>query len=507
MAKLSHKKKRQLMTGLRWGVGVAVVGGLIYGMVTVAQNVGEKEKDYDAFAESIADQKRGPRTQIGDVPVEARYVEALALVDEKKLDEARLILREIAPPRAEGVEPVGHVPAHLWLGLDLVRPAVVTDRSMLVRQSPILSTFRSNDLAAMAPELVQRARDHFRAADTLEPKQATGALWMAEIALARGRTGEAALVLMEAATRPQSPQAGVMIPLVHVARMLPEDGPVYQEWWHSFAIQGNETLQKPGDLDVRLDYAATALMLRKYDNCAVILQKMRTDFYDTRRYPGVHQAWDGMMMALEYSKALDAMGVGDDLEPDVKAAARHLCAALRYLPTEGTLVEVMGQFATENPEVRPAVTEAFAESVEAEGVSDAVFASVQRFLGEWAQDRGELEDAMKFFEEAADADPHNAVMLLSLARNARARGESEMAYELADQSVRLAKDPEVLLGEAYDLRGRLAFELEKWDVVIGDLEKALDRSVVPKELHSMLAAAYAKVGDEALSKRHSAMAE
>jgi len=434
----------------------------------------------------------------------ASYEDALVLIEEGKMDDARKIMTRLAPLSAVTETPQGNGKAHLWVAQqDLGSGEVLFLERFpleysLTQPSQPAKVFRED---LQIKEIVR----HLEIAVKLSPELNEAYLLLASMKLWQSKRDEALNALMAGISDEQGIHDSLLIALANTTTYEGDELELKEWAWLGFSTLGHEVAGRGrGSLSQRLGYAAYALLLGKYEVVDLVVKRIERDFSGGARSELAGRVAQSLKMAVPYFKAiahLEASHTSGDYTPVVSA----LVKALVIQPENVTLVLAVQQVVREMPALRPKVKQWLDESgidgvdeVVKNGVGASLFYLLMSDLSE------ERIEKRKYLERALAVSAHDPDILLALVQ-LRLKA-AEPAYE---DLKRMLKEVELgmphgspKLTEVYWAQGQVLFHLQEIPESIGRLERALALSSEKAEVHRLLAQAYQKAGHPELAKVH-----
>ncbi|MFC5050660.1 hypothetical protein ACFPK9_08545 [Rubritalea spongiae] len=413
------------------------------------------------------------------------YEDALLLWNEGDEAKARAVMQRLAPLQVANATAVGNGLAHLWVAKDLLS---AEDFGFL--EGFPLDAYGAAGLEPPVQleqnELLSKAERHLEAAVELDAVRAEAALMLAEYRLASGERNEAVLLLLESIAQNEGAQVDLGVNLANARCYKGDDLALEEAGWHRFATLGKEVIGRGrSDLNVRLDYLFTGMLLGEFEAVERSLKSFERDFAERVEVVKSVKASEA------YFKAVDLLN-GEELKGD--EIVEQVLMAQRFQPGRKAFTEALELLVERFPEFKDRVGEFIFTTIE--DVEDGdVRADLYLQLAEWVPGR-----ESEFIEAAVEAAPDRPSLVVMRLRNELEEGSEEYAQMNQALEGLEQKSLEVQL-----LRAEIAIkqgEPEKCiEVLVGEVGKVGD-VLAKREVHRILAEAYRACGEDILADDH-----
>lgn len=442
---------------------------------------------------------------VGEAGVD-RFIEAEALVANGEVDQARALMRELAPYGATEGERGGDPRAHWWLAKDLLsgggrgepeKPAPAEDEENLGLEE------------ADAPKRPQ---------EILE--EVIGRL---EEVVSRDTSNEEAVIVLT--------KTYVLAQKLQKAFALVDER---GEDIPTLHLLGAELAARLGDRRKRDAYGAAASAYFKRACSDEALSEAEREIARPR--------WALSEIVLEnYAEARDVLRASSDGDPEHVVEGET--AEVRWRPLlvrawlgemrqglrQGEFSQVMDMLvsATEEVGLHPRLVEIGGgmASMEAEGLSgrlndyfdevneaaaETEVVGMHVALGSFALALDRSADGLVHLEKVVALDPENVVALNNLGYGLAFLADPphyDRAMELLDRATEVGRQRRSIPANVWETRGQILTKLERWAEAAIDLERALHSMPEQEAIHRSLALAYGELGQEELSDRHRNVAD
>lgn len=462
--------------------------GRILGITVVVVSVFAVGIWHSSTLETKAVQEDFGDASISDVAKEISnldFEDGLKLWEEGEEAKARAVMQRLAPLNLANKKPQGNGLAHFWMAQDLL-----ADQSFGFLEEFPLSASGGRRVTApfelVDDELIAKAKRHLEAAVALSPLELKPVVMLAEFLIAQGKRNEAVTLLIDAVANDEGSKVDLGLYLVNATRFKGDEIGLEEAGWHRFATLGKEvTGRSRGDMDVRLDYLMTGMLLKEFDAVRRSLRSFERDF------EGQNEVISAVKAMNAYARAIALLGQAH-LETGELADA--LIEAHGFQPGREELVKAIQLFVSKFPEQKQKVIDALSSSVSvASGVDEK--ANLLLFLA--AIDANQREG---YLEQAILAAPKRQDVIIASV-NEKLEQNSPNFEQLENFLSRMdgGGDPAFLL-----LRAKVAMGQQEWMLAIVALEKVLSDGASGElgEVHALLAQAYRAQGDILLAEEH-----
>jgi tetratricopeptide (TPR) repeat protein len=474
MAKILKKAKRWFEDyGRILGISIVVIAVLAAG-IWHASSLDTKAVQEDFGDASISDVAK----EISNLD----YEDALVLWEEGEEVKARAVMARLAPLKLSSKKPEGNGFAHFWLAKDLL----AEEDFGFLKNFPLDAAGGKrleSPVALGDDELIAKAQRHLEAAVALTPKELEPVVMLAEFLVAKGKRNEAIALLQDAISTGEGVKVDLGIYVANVTRYKGDELGLEESGWHRFSTLGKAvTGRSRGDVNVRLDYLFTGLLLKEFD---VVNRSIRTF---ERDFDGQNEVVSAVKTADAYFRAIDLLA---QEQLDSAKLVELLLEAQKYQPEREEILTALKSVLTQYPEHKGKAASALEQSLStlSEGAE-----GIYLLLADMVPDReGE------FLEQAVNSAPLDEDVVV---RN--------VAYQLeqggGDFALLRSQLERVDTGGSSDiamLDARIAMGQERWMDAIVLLEKVLAESSEGKSnVHALLAQAYRATGDALLADEH-----
>ena len=247
------------------------------------------------------------------------------------------------------------------------------------------------------------------------------------------------------------------------------------------------------DVDVELDIAATLAFLQDWEAALEIFAAKRPDWTEADR---TRRTTAEIRYLLSYFHQLQT--TGSNFERQLTLAQQ----LLKFQASRRLAIAGLGRLAQQDT----AVSSRAAGLLEKLLVNGEAPQQIHTQFGTNALLRHDYDLAARHLEQAIKHAPQDPFLCNNLAwalLNRRQATDLTDAVTLATRALsRLPGHPQIL-----QTRGAALIELERYDEALHDLEAALAATAETKQIHSSLAAVYARLGNDSLARQHRARAD
>jgi tetratricopeptide (TPR) repeat protein len=434
----------------------------------------------------------------------ASYEDALALIDEGKLDEGLEIMKRLAPLGVVEGKPKGNAKAHLWMAQRDIGSAGASFLEKFPLGYSQTQPLEPGKIYRHEQE-VEKAMRHLEIAVTLAPELKDAYLLLASMQIVQSKRDEALITLMSGISHKDGVHDSLLIALANTTTY-EGDKLALKEWsWLGFSTLGHEVAgRRGGSLSKWLNYAAYALLLGKDEVVDLAVKRIERDFSEGGNAEAAHRVVKSLKMAKFYFKSISQLDAAHT-SGDYTKVAQALVNALIIQSENETLIQAVKSLAQEKPVLRPKMKqwldEAGVESVVAAGERSSHFYLLMSDLS------SEKTKKKKYLEQAFTVAPHDPDVLLEsvlvrLSDENPAYGELEGMLKEVEQGTNQGFPR---LAELYWAQGLVLFHQNKIQESIGRLERALVLSDDKAKIHELLSQAYQKAGHQKLAKVHATL--
>jgi len=464
-------------------VVLAALGGAVYYAVTT----NEKTEQVD-FGDTILSELAQEVSNLG-------YQDGVELLDEGESVKGRAVMRRLAPLNLASKTPQGNANAHLWMAQNLLAgrgfgflsayPLAKAGGKRLV--SPVL--LDKGDLTA-------RCQRHLESAVSLDPQLEEATVMLAEVLLAQGQRNEAVGLLHQSVA--SHARIELSIQLANLLSYVGDDLELEEVSWHGLATLGREvTGRKRGDLGVRMDYILYALVLKQFDLASSAIGKFERDFGE-----GNEAVLKSVRVSQWYFKAVQL------LEEDHFSESRvceYLLKAHSIDPGRSEVVAALKLLVARYPDVKGMMQQGIGE-VSLQLEKDNPLAAVDLHVLLAKLNPASAQRHMMRAHSLNAEDPSLVVAWAAF----QLQEEAPDFLALEKSLVRLTLNKNLSRAELYSLLftlGEVRAAEERWAEALQAFEQALTVSDgLNKDLHKMLAQAYAALGQDIIADEHRAQA-
>ena len=528
--KFKRLKKKLAQNMRSYLIALLCLGVVGAGLWNASQDDGSPAQEVD-FGDSLTSANARSISK-------ASYEDALALAKDGKIAEARRVMMRLAPLSEVAEQPLGNGAAHLWLAQSLLGDF----KGEFLEAFP-LNYYVGNP--SMAPavfrgEAVQNEiTRHLEHAVALSPELKDGHLLLASIAMAKGKREESISILMRGLAYAGDSQGeglhdSLLLVLANASTFKGDDLSLKEQVWLEFSTLGREVSRSnKAGLSKRLEYAASALLLQKYEVVDIVTRKIERDFKSTGRELSSVKLAHSLRVAGHYFRAINLLNAAHE-SGDYASVAIEVAASQKLDPGNVFLIDALRRIASAHPVLRPkikALLEQGAESDGAKGSTSSAASSAQNSeLKNGVQNlEGNLEESLEesrarthfLLSELSDTSADVQSHLKSALENTPDDPEILLAYVRVKLMENTPAYPELGLfldravvhaGRSFDkmaeldlARGQVFLGLNKKIAAIAALEQALSRTEDAKDkkiIHALLATAYQQAGHPVIAAAH-----
>lgn len=465
----------------------------------------------------------------------ASYEDALVLANDGKMAEARRVMVRLAPLSEVAEQPLGNGAAHLWLA-----QSMLGDFKGLFLEAFPLDCYLGNPSVAPAVFREEKVQDeitrHLEHAVALSPELKDGHLLLASIAMAKGKREESISILMRGLSYSGDRQGvglhdSLLLALANASTFKGDDLSLKEQVWLEFSTLGREVSRSnKAGLSRRLEYAASALLLQKYEVVDIVTRKIERDFKSTGRELSSVKLANSLRVATHYFQAIHLLNAAHE-SGDYTSVALEVAASQKLDPGNVSLIDALRRIATAHPALRPKIKALLEQGAETDGAKSSPENSPESS----AQNQ-ELKNGVQNLEVNLDESRAKTHFLLSELSDTPSDVQSHLKSALENTP----DDPEILLayvrvllmenapsypelgklldravvqaGRSFDkmaeldlARGQVFLGLNEKNAAIAALEQALSRAEEAKDkklIHALLAKAYQQAGHPVIAAAH-----
>ncbi|MGB1937555.1 MAG: hypothetical protein ACPHVK_08695 [Akkermansiaceae bacterium] len=451
--------------------------------------------------------------QLAGTPTD-RYQRALGLVIEGDLDQARILMFNLARLGDDANNPLGYGKAHLWVAEDKLRHF----NADFIWKFPGIDGRGDNFLALPQDEETEKIQLHLAHAVAKNPElQKASSLWAATLA-SQGERNQAIEVLMDAIGNPRYPHPQLHIPLAHILAMDGNDLELRDRALYLFTELGRTTrYSRDKNIEGRITYILSAIILQRYDIADNALQILETRFPregnsnkdpEDKAYARAAEQVRALRMAFHYHQAIAAF---KDAQSKNASSYEKVVDALEKVilvyPECDSAIAALSHIAQRDANQSTRIAQMLKDvSTQAATQPDSeAQARVNISLAKLAS--GQTQDRRKLLEGAVASDPANTEAVIELTRFLLA--EDQPDYPRIEQIVRRAlRDCDrIYRADLYHYLGAVQVYYKDWGAAIVSLEKSLAKATAKEEVHRLLATAYAGIGQPDIAKEHQKLAD
>jgi tetratricopeptide (TPR) repeat protein len=375
-----------------------------------------------------------------------------------RLDQAREVLRRIAPPDEQG-----YPEAHFWIARDMVASQrALTPKFATTLEHHLTAAMRSEQVAGQAHanlgELFLQQRKIDEAIEQFE----AAAEQLPEV---RMRLGQLYTMQGEAAKAKSQLQRAV----------------------RHFRERAEESRE---DIRAQLTWAECEMLLDNPGEAERVLRQARAETDD----PRYSQALVGLFL-LQFDR------LRREQPEDLESALTLLEGAAALGPGDPRLLPRMAQFVQSDAAARQKLRQSLKRVIAAGKPT----ATAHLALGALAAEEGDLETAGTHFELGLELRPDMLALMNNLAWTLAHAEPPDLDRALQLIEPVYAKAPDS--AEVLETRGQILAKLGRWKECIANLEKARPSMPERYRVHETLALAYESIGDEELADMHRQLAE
>ncbi len=442
-----------------------------------------------------------------------RYQRALGFEVEGDMEQARVLMFNLARLGDSAENALGYGKAHLWVAKDKLSHF---DRDFIWK-FPGIDQRGDNILALPEDEETETIQLHLAHANALNPEfEEAAALWAATLA-SQGKRNRAIEVLMNAIAHENHPQPKLYAPLIHVLAMEGNDLELRDSALYLFTDLGRTTRNTRGrNIADRVTYIISALILERYeiaDNALQILEARFPARKDSSRmshdptYEALAEQVKALRMAFHYRKAMKAFSTAQSAGGSGYAnAVDELEKVVLLYPDCDSAIAALSYIADRDSAQKERITAILQEvlSVTASAKESQSKSRVNISLAKL--DSGSEQDKRKLLEDAVSSDPNNAEVILDL--TGLLLREENPDYARVEQMIRkaLRNCDRVYHPDLYHRLGEVQVHDENWTQAIVSLERSLANASSKDAVHRLLATAYQGIGQPRMAKQHQNLA-
>ena len=454
----------------------------------------------------------------------ASYDDALALANEGKVAEARMVMIRLAPLSEVAEQPLGHGEAHLWMAKYLLG-----DFNGKFLQVFPLDYYAGNPGVAPSIFRDEKVRGqitrHLEHAIALSPELEEGYLLLASMKMAAAKRKEAVSVLMRGLSYGGDADGGqvhdgLLFVLANTATFKGDDLALKEQIWHVFSTLGREVSgSNKAGLGERMEYAASALLLQKYEVVDIVVQKIERDFKNTSRGVNSLKVANSLRVATHYFRSIDLLNVAHE-SGDYSAVAVEVAAAQKLDPSNVHLIDALRRMASRYPALRLEIKALLEEGKQDESQKSGggTEGSVQNTIPNLEQSMArtyfllsELSDTpadnQRYLRNALESAPDDPEILLAyvqgqLTEDAPAYSELRKLLDRAAGHIDASFDQ---LAGLHLVSGQVFLGLDKKNAAIAAFEQALSKvenAEDKKTIHALLAKVYQQAGHPTIAAAH-----
>ncbi len=259
---------------------------------------------------------------------------------------------------------------------------------------------------------------------------------------------------------------------------------------HIFSTLGQGARSNRRSLSMRIRYALSAILLRRYENAEIVIRRLEAQY---NRKAGAENPEAvqvrALRMAYHYHRALGFLGLGGDGAPaDFGKAVDELEGMLRVQPDHLQAVEALAYTAGKNPGLKGRIRGILRGVKKGSGGARGALTS-RLSLSLAGLGSGSFEERKRLLRLAIDEDGENGEAMVALMQVMLAEDvpDGVGVVSLGEDALRCL--PMGRHGEIYELMGRACIRMKKWMQAVVFLEKALVGGRAGREIHLMLAEA------------------
>ncbi|MGJ8673018.1 hypothetical protein [Rubritalea sp.] len=417
------------------------------------------------------------------------FDDALMLWNNGEKAKARAVMQRLAPLHMSNKIPQGNSAAHFWMAQDLLAEKPFG----YLKKFPIEAAGGSKVAAPFEleeDELLVKALRHLEAAVELSPREIEPVVMLAEFLISVGRRNDALTLMLDALASGDGANADLGVYLANATCFKGDDLGLEEAGWHRFATLGQGVAgQQRGNVNVRLDYLFSGMLLKEFDAVDSSMRTFERDFVGQDTLISAAKSGQYYFLAIDLLKQnpLDGEKLVDML---LLAHQQQLGRA--------ELVAALQIVAARFPELKARLGGALSQ--ELPRVEDA------HLKAELCLVLAEMLPAEKggFLDAAVQAAPLNHQAVLQNVAFQLEQGSADFV-QLSErlQALSSVEDEELLV-----IKARVAIGQAQWMEAIMLLEKALaahtSDEVKRKEIHQLLAESYKNQGERLLAEEHMA---
>jgi len=459
----------------------------------------------------------------------ASYDDALALAKDGKMAEARLVMIRLAPLSEVAEQPLGHGEAHLWMAKYLLG-----DFNGKFLQTFPLDFYTGNP--GVAPSLfrdekvrVQISR-HLEHAVALSPELEEAYLLLASMKMAVGKREDAVSVLMRGLDYGGGADGGqvhdgLLLVLANAATFKGDDLALKEQIWHVFSTLGRKVSgSNKAGLAKRMEYAASALLLQKYEVVDIVVQKIERDFKNTSREMSSMKVANSLRVATHYFRSIDLLNTAHE-GGDYSSVAVEVAAAQKLDPSNVHLIDALRQIASRYPALRGKIKALLEEGkldespsgggddagADAEGSAQNAIPNLEQSMARTYFLLSELSDTpadtQRYLKNALESAPDDPEILLAYV-GGQLMEDAPPYPELRQLLDRAAGHVDASFDQSAELHlasGQIFMGLGKKNAAIAAFEQALSKvknAEDKKIIHALLAKVYQQAGHPTIAAAH-----
>lgn len=444
-----------------------------------------------------------------------RYDEALEMVIEGDIEQARVTMFRLARLGDSADRPLGLGKAHLWVAED----KLTHFKPDFIWTFPGLNQGGVGPITLPVDEETLTIQNHLAHAVVLNPElEKAVTLWVATL-VSQGQRNRAVEILENAIAHSSNPHPGLHVPLAHLLAMEVDKGQELElkdRALYSFTSLGKKSRYSRGkDISDRLRYIISALVLKRYehaDNAIRVLearlpagQPDDTVIADTAQNLFIQQI-KALRMAYHYHRAIDAFQQTDAKVPSsYGAVVDELEKVVLVSPGCEPAIAAMSQIAETKPTERARIAAILKGVLDvSRGQISQAKSAVNMSLAKMNPEQ--KGDQRKLLEDAVAADHQNVEAVLRLTGLMLA-DESPDYQRIEKLSQKALKNAEPVYHSDLNHRlGEVQARQQNWINAIILLEKSLAKASDKAGVHALLAEAYTAMGDATIANEHKKLA-
>lgn len=501
----SKRKRKKLKQHLRnwrstyFAVALIVVSSVI--IMTLANMLIKEESRYKSTVQKI----------VGS-PQE-RYERALGYEVEGDIEQARVLMFNLARLGDSAENALGFGKAHLWVAKDKLSHF----NRDFIWKFPGIDQRGDNILALPEDEETETIQLHLAHANALNPElEEAAALWAATLA-SQGKRNRAIEVLMNAITHENYPHPKLYAPLIHVLAMEGNDLELRDDALYLFTDLGRTTRNARGkNISDRITYIISALILERYeiaDNALQILESRFPARKDSSRmahdptYESLAKQVKALRMAYHYRKAMIAFSnIRSARTSGYANVVDELEKVVLLYPDCDSAIAALSYIADSDSAQKDRITNILQEVSSATASAKGSQAKSRVNISLAKLDSGSVKNKRDLLEAAVASDPNNAEVILELTGLLLREEKPDYARVKQMVSKALRNCDRVYHPDLYHRLGEVQVHDESWTQAIVSLERSLANASSKDAVHRLLAAAYQGIGQPGMAKQHQNLA-